>query len=70
MLHLVIACGQTMATMIPSDIEEFGTEGEKAFFKFLQTVAKFDLRYVAWYLRDIKDKELVFLLFCEDIGLW
>ncbi len=59
-----------MATMIPSDIEEFGTEGEKAFFKFLHAVAKFDLRYVAWYLPDIKDKELDFLLFCEDIGLW
>jgi hypothetical protein len=29
-----------MATMIPGDIEEFGTEGEKAFYKFLEGVAK------------------------------
>jgi hypothetical protein len=29
-----------MATMIPRDIEEFGTEGEKAFYKFLEGVAK------------------------------
>ncbi|MEI9479299.1 MAG: hypothetical protein WCO26_22390 [Deltaproteobacteria bacterium] len=59
-----------MATMIPSDIEEFGTGGEKAFFKFLQSVGKPDSRYISWYLPDIKDKELDFLLFCEDIGLW
>jgi hypothetical protein len=26
--------------MIPGDIEEFGTEGEKAFYKFLEAVAK------------------------------
>jgi hypothetical protein len=25
-----------MATMIPEDIEEFGTEGEKAFYQFLE----------------------------------
>ena len=29
-----------MAMMIPGDIEEFGTEGEKAFYKFLEGVAK------------------------------
>jgi hypothetical protein len=29
-----------MATMIPNDIEKFGTEGEKAFYKFLEGVAK------------------------------
>ena len=29
-----------MATMIPGDIEEFGTESEKAFYKFLEGVAK------------------------------
>jgi hypothetical protein len=59
-----------MATMIPNDVEEFQTEGERVFFRFLQSVAKPDLRYVAWYLPDIKDKEPNFLLFCEDIGLW
>jgi len=34
-----------MATMIPTDIEEFGTEGEKAFYKFLEGVAKL-IRFV------------------------
>ena len=29
-----------MATMIPGDIEVFGTEGEKAFYKFLEGMAK------------------------------
>jgi hypothetical protein len=29
-----------MATMIPDDIGEFGTEGEKTFYKFLEGVAK------------------------------
>jgi hypothetical protein len=31
-----------MATMMPSDIAEFETEGEKAFYKFLEAVAKPD----------------------------
>jgi hypothetical protein len=42
-----------MATMIPSDIEEFGTEGEKAFYKFLEGVAKPDAHYLCWYTPDI-----------------
>jgi len=58
------------AIMIPNDVEEFQTEGEKVFSRFLQSVTKPDLRYGAWYLPGIKDKELDFLLFCEDIGLW
>jgi hypothetical protein len=41
-----------MATMIPNDVEEFQTEGEGVFFRFLQSVAKPDSRYVAWYLAD------------------
>ena len=59
-----------MATMIPSDVEEFQTEGERVFFRFLQSVAKPDSRYISWYLPDIKDKKLDVLLFCEDIGVW
>ena len=35
-----------MATMIPTDIEEFETEGEKAFYKFLEGVAKPDAHYL------------------------
>jgi len=41
-----------MATMIPSDVGEFQTEGERFFFRFLRSVARPDSRYVAGYLRD------------------
>mgnify|MGYP001766150262 CR=1 FL=1 len=58
-----------MATMIPSDIEEFTTEGEKAFFRFLQAVAKPDEKYLCWYLPDINGREPDFLLYSEDVGL-
>ena len=58
-----------MATMIPNDVEEFGTDGERVFFNFLRSVAKPDSRYIAWYLPDIKDREPDFLLYCEDVGL-
>jgi hypothetical protein len=37
-----------MATMIPVDIEEFETEGEKAFYEFLEGVAKPDAHYLRW----------------------
>ena len=43
-----------MATMIPSDNEEFRTEGEKAFFKFLESVAKPDSHYICWYTPDVE----------------
>ena len=58
-----------MAIMIPDDVEEFGTDGERVFFNFLRSVAKLDSRYIAWYLPDIKDREPDFLLYCEDVGL-
>jgi hypothetical protein len=58
-----------MATMIPGDIEEFGTEGEKAFYKFLEGVAKPDAHYLCWYTPDINGNEPDFLLYCEDVGL-
>jgi len=51
--------------MIPRDIEEFGTEGEKAFYKFLEGVAKPDAHYLCWYLSDINGNEPDFLLYCE-----
>ena len=57
------------ATMIPNDVEEFQTEGERVFFRFLQSVAKPDSRYVAWYLPDVKGKEPDFLLYGDDVGL-
>ena len=58
-----------MAIMIPNDVEEFGTDGERVFFDFLRSVAKPDSRYIVWYLPDIKDREPDFLLYCEDVGL-
>ncbi len=39
-----------MATMIPNDIGEFETEGERAFYKFLEGVAKRDAHYLCWSL--------------------
>jgi len=39
--------------MIPEDIGEFETEGEKAFYKFLESVAKPDAHYLCRYLPDI-----------------
>jgi len=58
-----------MAVMIPDDVEEFKTEGEKIFYRFLEAVAKPDGRYLCWYTPDIKGKEPDFLFFCEDVGL-
>jgi hypothetical protein len=58
-----------MAVMIPNDVEEFGTEGEKIFYRFLEAVAKPDGRYLCWYLPDIKGQEPDFLFFCQDVGL-
>jgi len=46
-----------MATMIPENVEYFKTDGERQFYKFLETVAKPDSRYFAWYTPDIKDRE-------------
>ncbi len=41
-----------MATVIPNDVGEFQTEGERVFFRFLQLLVRPDSRYVAWYLPD------------------
>ena len=49
--------------------EEFVTDGEKAFCKFLEGVAKPDAHYLCWYTPDINGNEPDFLLYCEDIGL-
>jgi hypothetical protein len=58
-----------MAMMIPGDIREFGTEGERTFYKFLEGVAKPDAHYLCWYTPDINGNEPDFLLYCEDVGL-
>jgi superfamily I DNA and RNA helicase len=58
-----------MARMIPNDIDEFKTDGERQFYKFLESVAKPDSQYVSWYLPDIEGKEPDFLLFSDSVGL-
>lgn len=61
--------GALMATMIPHDIDEFTTEGERKFYSFLETFAKPDREFTTWYLPDIAGKEPDFILYCEEIGL-
>jgi hypothetical protein len=58
-----------MATMMPSDIGEFETEGERAFYKFLEGVAKPDAHYFCWYLPEVNGKEPDFLLYFEEVGV-
>jgi hypothetical protein len=43
-----------VSSMIPNDVEEFQTDGERVFFRFLQSVAKPDSRYAAWFFPDTK----------------
>jgi hypothetical protein len=42
-----------MAVMIPDDVDQFSTDGERQFYGFLKTAAKLDSKYLAWYLHDI-----------------
>ena len=58
-----------MATMIPENIRTFTTEGEKQFYRFLESVAKPDSQYIAWYTPDLKGKEPDFILFGDKVGL-
>ena len=58
-----------MATMIPDDIQEFKSEGEGIFYKFLRSVAKPDSKFISWYTPDINGKEPDFILFSDDTGL-
>ncbi len=58
-----------MATMIPSGVDQFTTEGERQFYRFLERVARPDSRYLSWYLPDIRGKEPDFLLFSDEVGL-
>ena len=55
--------------MIPDDVDNFGTDGERQFYGFLKTAAKPDSKYLAWYLPDINGREPDFILFCKDTGL-
>ena len=58
-----------MAIMIPENVEEFKTEGERQFYKFLEAVAKPDAGHIIWYTPDIEGKEPDFILFSRSVGL-
>jgi hypothetical protein len=58
-----------MATMIPENVETFKTEGEKRFYRFLDSVAKPDNSYLVWYTPDIRGKEPDFILYSDRVGL-
>lgn len=58
-----------MATMIPEKVEQFTTEGEGAFYRFLEMVAKPDNQNICWYTPDLKGKEPDFLFFSSQVGL-
>jgi superfamily I DNA and RNA helicase len=58
-----------MATMIPENVERFTTEGEKQFYRFLESAAKPDSQYIVWYTPDLKGKEPDFILFGDKVGL-
>ena len=58
-----------MARMIPADVEQFTTEGEGVFYKFLEYVCKPDQDYIVWYSPDILNREPDFVLFRRDLGI-
>jgi len=58
-----------MALLIPDKAEQFTTEGERQFYRFLERAAKPDTRFIAWYTPDIEGQEPDFLLYGPDIGL-
>ncbi len=58
-----------MAFMVPQDVQEFKTDGEKQFYTFLDSVAKPDGSHIAWYTPDIDDREPDFILYSAKTGL-
>jgi hypothetical protein len=58
-----------MATMIPGQVEQFTTEGEKKVYHFFEKVAVPHAKYQVWYTPDIDGNEPDFILFCNRIGL-
>jgi len=50
-----------MAVMIPDNVQDFCTEGECHFYRFLKAAAKPDSKYVVWYLPEINGDEPDFI---------
>lgn len=55
--------------MIPENVEDFHTEGERRFYRFIETVALPHDQYICWYTPDIKGNRPDFLLFSKKLGL-
>ena len=53
--------------MIPANVKHFTTEGEKRFYSFLESVAKPDSKYIAWYTPDLKGKKPVKLTAADTV---
>jgi len=58
-----------MATMIPPDVEDFATNGERQFYSFLQSVAKPDPAFIVWYCPDVEGREPDFIVYHDQVGL-
>ena len=58
-----------MAIMIPENVEEFKTDGERQFYRFLEAVARPDDQHITWYTPDIEGKEPDFIFFSRNVGL-
>ncbi len=59
-----------MAIMIPSNLEEFTTEGEGRCYRFIEKAAKPDSQFLCWYCPDINGREPDFVLFFPQTGLF
>lgn len=58
-----------MATIIPLDMTDFLTNGERLFYHFLRSAVKPDTECFAWYSPTIEGREPDFILYTPDIGL-
>ncbi len=58
-----------MATIIPPDVEDFATDGERQFYGFLRSVAKPDSAFIVWYCPDVEGREPDFILYNDQVGL-
>lgn len=55
--------------MLPAEVEIFKTDGEKRFYRFMESAAKPDSQYVCWYTPDIEDREPDFVGFSNRSSL-
>ena len=58
-----------MAIMIPENVEQFTTEGERQTYRFLEAVAKPDARFLCWYLPDLQGRYPDIILYSQQNGL-